>query len=307
MATFARLARRRASFSMSRLRPLRLSFLRLPLLAGLGAALLVTAGCGSTNGIDAETPQQAYEKGLDLYERGKYLRAIDYFRGVFDYGRTHEWADDATFYLGRAYQANGEYLLAANEYGRFAELYKSDPRAEEAEFYRVESYVSLSPPYELDQSDTERAVTYGRLYLNRYPDGPHADEVVRTIEELRAKLARKQYETARLYETRELYEAAALSYEEVLDGFPTSEYADDALAGAVRNWVLYAGLSIPTRRADRYGRAVTNYNRLLEIFPDSPHLKEVEDDYALAQDFVDRQAAADQQAADEAQAARGDG
>ena len=288
---------------MLRFRPLRSSLL----LAGLAAALFATAGCGSTTGLDADTPQEAYEKGLDLYERGKYLRAIDYFRGVFDYGRTHEWADDATFYLGRAYQANGEYLLAANEYGRFAELYKSDPRAEEAEFYRVESYVSLSPPYELDQSDTERAVTYGRLYLNRYPQGAHADEVVQTVEMLRAKLARKQYETARLYETRELYEAAALSYEEVLDGFPTSDYADDALAGAVRNWVRYAGLSIPARRAARYESAVASYRRLLEIFPDSPRLKEVEDDYAVAQRFLDQKAAADQRAADEARAARGDG
>ena len=288
---------------MSRFRLLRSSLL----LAGLAAVLLTSAGCGSTTGLDADTPQQAFEKGLELYERGKYLRAIDYFRGVFDYGRTHEWADDATFYLGRAYQANDEFVLAANEYGRFVELYRGDPRAEEAEFYRVQSYVALSPRFELDQSDTERAVTYGRLYLNRYPQGAHADEVVTVIERLRAKLARKQYETARLYETRELYEAAALSFEEVLDQFPTSTYADDALAGAVVNWVRYAERSIPTRRAARYQSAVDNYQRLLEIFPDSPRLKEVEDDYGVAQTYLDRQAEAERQAADEAQAARGDG
>jgi outer membrane protein assembly factor BamD len=289
---------------MLRFRPLRSSVFRL---LGLVAVLLTSAGCGSTTGINAETPQQAFEKGLDLYERGKYLRAIDYFRGVFDYGRTHEWADDATFYLGRAYQANDEFLLAANEYGRFVEIYRSDPRAEEAEFYRVQSYVALSPRFELDQSDTERAVTYGRLYLNRYPQGAYADEVVATVEELRAKLARKQYETAKLYETRELYEAAALSFEEVLDQFPTSAYADDALAGAVVNWVRYAELSVPGRRAARYQSAVDNYQRLLEIFPDSPRLKEVEDDYGTAQAYLDRQAAAEREAAEAAQTARGDG
>ena len=58
-------------------------------------------------------------KGRALYEEGRYDLAIQYFQGVFSFGRTHQWAPDAQLYLARSYKENGEFLLAANEYERF--------------------------------------------------------------------------------------------------------------------------------------------------------------------------------------------
>ena len=224
--------------------------------------------------------EEAFQRGQDLYERGKYDRAAEYFQHVFDFGRANEWADDAQYFLAQSYFQDRQYLLAANEFTRFVELYRQDARVEEGEYLRALSYYRLSPPYQLDQTDTETALTYLRLYLAKYPQGERAEEVGRMIEELRAKLAKKQYETAGLYERRELYEAAALSYEDVLERYPDSEYADDALLGALRNYKAFAEASIRERQEERYQLAAAAYERLVQLFPESPLLKDAEAVYA---------------------------
>jgi outer membrane protein assembly factor BamD len=245
-------------------------------------AALVAAGCSGSGRLRYDSPQEAYQKGVELYERGKYQQAAEYFQAVFDFGRTHEWADDAQLYLARAYRANEQYILAASEYTRFVEIYRADPRVPEAEYERALAYYELSPNYELDQSDTERAIQYFTLFANRYPDHELFDEATARIAELRDKLAHKQFETAKLYERRELYEAAALSYEAVFDKYPDTAWADDALVGAIRAYIGFSDQSVLNRQAERLQFAVDNYERLIQIFPNSPLLKEGEQLYEQA-------------------------
>jgi outer membrane protein assembly factor BamD len=238
------------------------------------------AGCAGSGRVSTESPEEALEEGISLYERGKYLRAIEYFQHVFDFGRATPYAADAQYYLARSYYEDEQYLLSANEFTRFVELYRSDERVEEGEYLRAMSYYHLSPPYQLDQTDTRTALSYIRLYLSKYPEGEYAGELAAITEELRAKLAKKQFEIAELYERRELYEAAALSYEQVLEEYPDSRYADNALLGMLRNYKAYAEASIPTRQQERYQLAADAYARLVQLFPGSPLLDEAEEVYA---------------------------
>ncbi|MEM9996611.1 MAG: outer membrane protein assembly factor BamD [Bacteroidota bacterium] len=255
--------------------------------AVLLAALLVWSGCSASGRVSSDSPEEAYEKGLADFERGRCTRAIDHFRSVFDFGRTHEWADDAQLYLARSYYCNREYLLAGNEYTRFIEFYRNDERVEEAEYGRIESYYQLSPPYQLDQTETKRAIAFIRAYLRRYPQSENTQTAVTRLEELSEKLARKQYEAGELYMRRELYEAAALAYLAVLDEYPSSPYADDALLGALRAQTTYAQNSITGRQADRFQEAIDTYDRFVQIFPESPLVRRAEAIYVEAQDGHD--------------------
>ena len=92
------------------------------------AAVLWFAGCAGTSKISYLSPQEAYDKGMVEYERGRYDRAAQYFQGVFDFGRTVAIAAEAQLMLARSYRGNKEYILAASEYTRFTELYRTDPR-----------------------------------------------------------------------------------------------------------------------------------------------------------------------------------
>ena len=256
------------------------SLSRVPAFAALALALLVgsvaAGGCSGSGKVSASTAQEAFNKGTDAYENENYDRAISYFRKVFTYGRENEWADDAQLYLARSYRENERYLMAANQFKRFAQLYRSDERAARAQYERALALYRLSPDYELDQTQTKKALNRFRLFTDRYPQHEKTAAAEKKINELRGKLARKQLAAGRQYERRELWEAAAHAYAGVFDQYPDTRWVDEALLGSVRANVSYAERSIQKKKAERYRRAIESYQRLKQIFPDSPLLDEAE-------------------------------
>ena len=261
---------------------------RLVALIVLGAPLV--AGCGGGGAVTADSAEEAFTRAQDALEHRKFDRAIELFRTTLDFGRTGEVADDAQLGLARAYAGSKQYLLAGAEFTRFIDLYRADPRIEDAAYERILAYAALSPTYELDQTDTITAIQYIDGFLSQYPTGAHALEASELRGTLREKLAHKQYEEGRLYERRELYEAAVLSYNGLLAEYPSSPYADDALFGAVRAQVLYADNSVPDRQEARYREALGLYDQLTSLFPQSPTLGEAQALYDRA--FQGAQAAA---------------
>ena len=243
----------------------------------LAAALLAATATGCGSGMTApSSAQEAYTDGVEAFEAGRFGRAIEHFRTTLDFGRTSPLAADAQLYLARAYDGDRQYLLAGSEYTRFIEFYRADPRVPEAAFERIQTYAKLSPDHELDQTDTQRAIDYIRVYLVQYPDSEFAPEAEALLGELREKLALKRYDNGRLYERRELHEAAVVYYEGVLQEYPTSEWADDALLGALRAQVAFARASVPARQAERYDEALAKYDRFVTLFASSPLVREAE-------------------------------
>ena len=248
-------------------------------LALSGAGL---AGCSGSGEATADSAQEAFDRAQDALTRRKYDRAVELFRTTLDFGRTGEIADDAQLGLARAYAGSRQYLLAGAEFTRFIDLYRADPRVEEAAYERIQAYAALSPTYELDQTDTATAMQYIDGFLSQYPTSTNAPAAQTLLAEMREKLARKQYEEGRLYERRDLFEAAVISYRGVLDQYPTSVYADDALFGAVRAQVRLADNSVAARQEARYREALRLYDQLVSLFPQSPTLAEAQAEYDRA-------------------------
>jgi len=253
----------------------------------LVAALVLLAGCAGSNRLQYDSAQDAYQKGMDRFESEDYEDAIRYYRAVLSYGRANDWADDAQIQMARAYRNTNQYRLAATEYRRFLQLYRNDERVPVVEFERAMCYYQLSPQYQLDQSDTQQAISFFQLFIDRYPNHELVPEAQEHVQELRAKLAHKKYEAATLYETRDMYRAAALTHEVVFDQYPETAWADDALLGAIRSYIEYAAQSVPQRQAERLEKAIENYNRLTQVFPDSPLLQDAEGLYEEAQDRLE--------------------
>lgn len=256
------------------------------ILLTLTLAVFLSA-CAGSGRLRYDTPKEAFDKGLAEFEDGDFETASEYLQGVFDFGRTHQWAADAQLLLARAYRENEEYLLAANEYTRFTQIYRSDPRVPDAEYELAMTYYDRSPNYRLDQTDTERAIVQFQLFIERYASNPLVEDAQSRITELRGKLARKQIHTAQLYERREYFNAAAVSYEAAFDRFYDTDYADDALVGAMTAYYEYALLSIRARQKERLEKAEENYDRLIQIFPDSPLVKDAEAIYTNVRSMLD--------------------
>ena len=248
---------------------------------------VLIAGCSGSRRLAYDGPEDAYNKGLARVEAGDYERAAEFFQGVFDFGRTHEWAADAQLALAQAYRSNGDFILAANEFTRFTQIYRADPRVPDAAYELAMTYYDRSPAWPLDQTDTHQAITQFELFMTRYPDHPLFLEGQSRIEELRGKLARKRYESGLQYERRGYIEAAALTFESVFDDYYDTEWADDALVAAARAYVAFADASIVSRREERLRKAIEVYDRMVQIFPDSPLLREAESVYRGAADRLE--------------------
>lgn len=233
------------------------------------AALVGLAGCSGGDDISAEGPKKAYEQGMAEYEEEDYQKAIGYFESVFNYGRGNEWAPEAQFQLALAKRKQGKHLVAANEFKRFTQLYRNHPKRVRAEFEEAQSYYNRSPKYNLDQSDTKKAIELFQLFIDRHPDHKLVSESKEKVDELRAKLAHKKYDAARLYERRDMWRAATTSYRSLFNQYPDTPWADDALLGALRSYLRFADRSVENKQAERYQKALDQYSQLTQLFPGS--------------------------------------
>lgn len=249
---------------------------------------LIGGGCSGSEQLSYDGPKEAYEKGVAQFNEEDYKQAVRFFRGVLEFGRGNKWAPNAQYKLAIAQRRRGKHLVAANEFERFAKIYRNSERVPRAEFERANSYYLRSPMYRLDQSDTRKAVSLFRLFIDRYPNHELAPEAEKKVDELRAKLARKQHAAGQLYERREMWEPATEVYVDAFDKYPDTPWADDALLGAVRSYVRYADRSVQRKQADRYQKAIKYYNRLAQLFPESKLLGQAEELYSEAQRKLER-------------------
>lgn len=262
-----------------------------PILLSTLVGLLV--GCSGSDQLTYTGPEEAYQKGMDQFEEEDYQQSIRLFRAVFEYGRGNEWAPKARFQLAMAQRKLGKHLVAANEFKRFTQLYRNNELLPRAEFERANSYYLRSPMYRLDQSDSRQGISLFRLFIDRHPNHDLVPEAEKKIEELRGKLARKKYAAGQLYEERDMWDAATTVYEDAFDQYPDTPWADDALFGAVRSYIRYADRSVQQKQAERYQKAIQNYNRLTQLFPESDLAKEAEGLYTEARNKLDRVQARD--------------
>lgn len=230
-----------------------------------------------------DTVDVAYEKAMAFYNEEDFNEAADAFETVTRLGRGTDYGQEAQFYLAESYYNARRYLLAASEYDRFVSLYPQDQRRQDAEFKAAMSYYNQSPRYKLDQTATKRAIERFQLFNNRFPDSDLVTEAADKIDELRNKLARKAYEAAKFYVRTDRFKAANIYFDETIDQYPESEWAERALVDQIQTYITYADNSITDRQAERYSKAIETYDKFLQLFPDSDFRSEVEDLHDEAQ------------------------
>ncbi len=218
----------------------------------------------------------SFDKAWKLYEKKKYNDAADAFETVTRYGRGTNYAQDAQYYLAESYYLDERYLLAESEYERFISLYPRDERREEVEYKRAMSFYEQSPRYQLDQGPTAQAIELFQLFINNYPNSEKIQDAASKIDALRNKLARKVYAAAEFYSRIDSYKAAVIYYDETIDRFPESEWAEIALVELIETYNRYAERSVEAKQAERYASALQTYNKFLQLFPNSEYRGDAE-------------------------------
>ena len=191
--------------------------------------LLAFNGCGSDNVKPVEDARTQFEKATKLYNKGKYYQAeIEFQHFIYNYpGNTA--VDTAQYYLGMCYYKDKDYALGAGEFKKLLTSFPASAFADDAQFRLAMCHYFQSPGFALDQTDTIIAIEEFLNFLDNYPLSDLADSVSANLIELRNKLAKKSFNTARLYQKMNRTEPAIVYYNKVIDNYTDSPYAAESL------------------------------------------------------------------------------
>jgi outer membrane protein assembly factor BamD len=225
----------------------------------LAAVALMLSGCSSGESTKTLTVEERFAHAKELFDRGSYLDASNEFTVITLQYQGSTSAADAQYYLGECRLQREEYLLAAFEYMVVKRNYPASPRVPDALYKLAFAYYKLSPKSSLDQQYTKRALDEFQSFVEYYPSHPMAVDAEARIKELNTRMAKKTYETARLYSIMEYYRAALFYYDDVIEKYHDTEYAPLAYLDKVDLLIS----------RNRYKDASVEVNRFLERFPDS--------------------------------------
>lgn len=217
-----------------------------------------------------------YDKALEYYDKEDYFRALNLFDQVMPFFRGTKEAEDIAYKYGYAYYNQKEYIMASYYFDRFAKTYPRSEKAEDASYMSAYCKYLDSPSYKLDQTNTKQAIQDLQLFVNAYPHSEKVKQCNELIDELRAKLQKKDYEIAKLYLKMNKYKAAVSSFENLLTEYPNSMYKEDAMFYTIQAYFYYASRSVRSKRQERYEEAMETYNDFITLYPNSEHNKHVE-------------------------------
>lgn len=222
-------------------------------------------GCASTprfSGLDVDGLHALAMEHVASGEWGDAVEALERFLLLYP---SDPRAADVRLELARAFGERDEHLSASAEYLRFLERHPSDPRAPQAALGICRSYADLSPIVQRDQANTRQAVQSCQNVALDYPGTPEADQAEAIRDDMLAKLARKEFEIGEFYFRRDFLDSAILSFETVVDRYPGTPTAPQALLYLYRTY----------ERLSWEPEAEEVRERLLRLYPESGAAREL--------------------------------
>lgn len=225
----------------------------------IAGSVIILAGCGTTEQATTLSVEERFKHAKSLFDDENYLEAINEFTVVTLQFPGSGYADGAQYYLGECRFMRHEFLLATFEYSLVKRNFPASPYVPKAQYKLALSYYSLAPKSTLDQQYTKKAIDEFQSFVEYYPADEHAVNADAMIRELTTRLAKKQYETARLYATMEYYKASIIYFDDVIEKYHDTEYAPLSYLGKVEVLI--------TRK--KFQDANVELNKFFERYPNS--------------------------------------
>jgi len=208
-----------------------------------------------------------YTKALEYYEKGSYSAAQQLFEQIQAFYKGTEKAEKIAYYTANCYYKQKDYILGGYYYKTFATNFSTSVYAEEALYLSAYCSYLESPRSSLDQTSTNEAISSLQLFINQHPKSERVSECNKLIDELRAKLEKKDIDIAMLYFRMSDYKASIVSLNNVLKDFPDTKSKELILYSILSAKYQYAVQSISEKRRERLIAASDAYDELNAGFP----------------------------------------
>jgi outer membrane protein assembly factor BamD len=222
-------------------------------------------GCAGTKDTANMTPQEHFDYAMELYNEEDYELTLNELQTILLQYPASVINDDAQYYIGLTYHKREQFLLAAYEFSKLIRDIPASPFVPEAQFMLAESYYQLSPPYQLDQVYSKKAIDEFQAFIDYFPVDKKVEESEKKIAELNDKLAEKEFRSAVIYEKMEYLNAAIDYYGLVAETYHDTQYAPIA---------LYNKIQIQNDK-NRRGDVLNDIADFLTRYPDHQYASEL--------------------------------
>lgn len=246
----------------------------------LFVCVLLLTSCGEYQKIlnRGETKEQ-YKMAIKMYEAQKYNKALRLFEIITPSFKGKPQMERIQYMVANSNFNEKNYSLSGYYFNKFGINYPKSSKKEEADFLSALSYYHASPVYSLDPADTYKAIDSFQSFIDGYPQSSRIEEANNYYKELRFKLEKKAFETAKLYyNTAEYdsrnYKASIAAFDNLLGEFLGTRYKEEALFYRLKASHDYAIKSINLKKGERIEFAEKAYNKLKKSFPESKYMKD---------------------------------
>jgi len=189
---------------------------------------IIIASCGGTKLPDSTNPEEIFNAGLKFLEDEDYLEAKQMFELIILQYPASQFADDAQYYQGEVSYRREEFIMAAFNYNRLRRQYPGSPFSKDALFKSALSYYRISPPYDRDQENTRKAIEAFQEFQYLYPDDKLKQDASDKIQEMRNKLAYREYFTGLLYRKLDSPRSSVIYFDAVINNYQDTDYYEPA-------------------------------------------------------------------------------
>lgn len=232
--------------------------------------LLIVLALGSCSKyqtlVKKGSPDQKYKAALKYYAKDDFYHAQQLFDELIVLYRGTNKLEEIYYYYAQTYYKQGDFIISSYHFKYFAKTFPNSQYAEECLYLSAYCKYLDSPPQNLDQSNTKSAITEMQLFINIYPNSSKVEEANKVMDELRAKLVVKDFESAKQYLTTQYFKSAIYSLSQHVKDYPSSPYKEEAMYLIIKANYDYAEKSVLRRQEERYTAAISAYNDYIEKF-----------------------------------------
>jgi len=195
---------------------------------------LALTGCGGNDvyqGLDAET---LFRTAQTEFDEGEYDNSIAALERLMVSFQSSDRLPEGRFLLARSYFEKGEFITARAEYQRFLDRYVGHASSPAAALGICRSLSGLVPHPQRDQSYTRDAISACGNVIVDYAGTEEATVAAGIRQQMRETIAEKEYLNASGYLRRKQYDPAIIYFQFVVDSYPETPFAPQALLGIYR-------------------------------------------------------------------------
>lgn len=209
----------------------------------------------------------------EKFENKKWSDALALYERLSNLVAGTDDAPNVVYNSAYANYYDKSYKLAGHQFKNFAVTFPQDKRAEDASYMSALCFYEGSMDYNLDQTSTELAINELQNFLNNYPDSEKSKNINDLIDELTYKLEFKAYENAKQYYQIADYKAANVSFENVLDDFPSTKLRPKIYDFIIKSRYELAVNSVYELKKDRLESAIAFSKQVEREMPNTENAK----------------------------------